>query len=211
MVKEKGGYVLIKNVVFDMGGVLIDYNSRKTISTYFPEEYHEVLIKEVFDSELWHKLDGGLLRHDEAVSIVLPRIPEETRALIKEMLSDFYPYMPPFPEMYDFIKRIKNAGYNVYLLSNATPRFFDNYLNIPALTLMDGFFISCVYKMLKPQKEIYEAFCNKFSLKPEECFFIDDLPQNIEGAKNYGLKGFVFKNLDIKNLEIALNAEGVIF
>ena len=202
---------MIKNVVFDMGGVLIDYNSRKTISTYFPEEYHEVLIKEVFDSELWHKLDGGLLRHDEAVSIVLPRIPEETRPLIKDMLSDFYPYMPPFSEMYDFIKRIKNAGYNVYLLSNATPRFFDNYLNIPALTLMDGFFISCVYKMLKPQKEIYEAFCNKFSLNPEECFFIDDLPQNIEGAKNYGMKGFVFKNLDIKNLEIALNAEGVIF
>ena len=194
-----------------MGGVLIDFNARKTITTYFPEKYHDILMQEVFGSELWHKLDCGHLRHDEAISIVLPRIPEETRPLIKEMLSDFYSYMPPFPEMYDFIKRIKQAGYNVYLLSNATPRFFDNYLNIPALTLMDGFFISCVYKMLKPQKEIYEAFCNKFSLKPEECFFIDDLPQNIEGAKNYGMRGFVFKNLDIKNLEIALNAEGVIF
>lgn len=202
---------MIKNVVFDMGGVLIDFNARKTITTYFPEEHHEILMKEVFDSELWQKLDSGLLRHDEAVSIVLPRIPEETRPLIKEMLTDFYPYMPPFDEMYDFVKRIKNAGYNVYLLSNATPRFFDNYLNISALTLMDGFFISCVYKMLKPQKEIYEAFCCKFSLKPEECFFIDDLPQNIEGAKNYGMKGFVFKNPDIKSLEIALNAEGVNF
>lgn len=202
---------MIKNVVFDMGGVLIDYNARKTITAYFPEKFHDVLMQEVFGSELWHKLDRGLLRHDEAISIVLPKIPEETRPLIKEMLSDFYEYMPPFPEMYDFIKRIKAAGYNVYLLSNATPRFFDNYLNIPAMSLMDGFFISCVYKMLKPQKEIYEAFCNKFSLKPEECFFIDDLPQNIEGAKNYGMKGFIFKNLDIKNLEIALNAEGVIF
>lgn len=202
---------MIKNVVFDMGGVLIDFNAKKTIATYFPEEYHDILMQEVFGSELWHKLDSGHLRHDEAISIVLPRIPEETRPLIKEMLSDFYSYMPPFPEMYEFIKKIKQAGYNVYLLSNATPRFFDNYLNIPALTLMDGFFISCVYKMLKPQKEIYEAFCNKFSLKPEECFFIDDLPQNIEGAKNYGMKGFVFKNLDIKNLEKTLNAEGVIF
>ena len=202
---------MIKNVVFDMGGVLIDYNSKKTITTYFPQEYHDILMKKVFDSELWKKLDAGLLRHDEAVSIVLPEIPEATRPLIKEMLTDFYPYMPPFSEMFDFIKRIKNAGYNIYLLSNATPRFFDNYLNIPAMSLMDGFFISCVYKLLKPQKEIYEAFCNKFSLKPEECFFIDDMPQNIEGAKNYGMKGFVYKAPNIKNLEDALNAEGVIF
>lgn len=194
-----------------MGGVLIDYNPKKTITTYFPEEYHDVLMREVFDSELWHKLDGGLLRHDEAVPIVLPKIPEETIPLIKEMLTDFYPYMPPFPEMFDFVKRIKNAGYNVYLLSNATPRFFDNYLSIPALTLMDGFFISALYKMLKPQKEIYEAFCNKFSLKPDECFFIDDLSRNIEGAKKYGMKGFVFKITDLKSLENALNAEGVIF
>ena len=211
MVNSKGGGVLIKNVVFDMGGVLIDYNAGKTITTYFPEEYHEILMQEVFASELWHQLDGGRLRHDQAVEIVLPKIPAETRPLIKEMLTDFYPYMPPFPEMYDFIKKIKTAGYSVYLLSNATPRFFDRYLDIPALSLMDGYFISCVYKLLKPQPEIYEAFCNKFSLKPEECFFIDDMPQNIEGAVNYGMKGHVYKAVDIKSLENALNAEGVRF
>ncbi len=202
---------MIKNVVFDMGGVLIDYNPKKTVSTYFSVEHYDVLMKELFGSELWHQLDGGFLRHDEVLSIVLPKIPEETRGLVKEMLTDFYPYMPAFPEMYDLIKRIKNAGYKVYLLSNATPRFFDRYLDIPALTLMDGFFISALYKLLKPQREIYEAFCNKFSLKPEECFFIDDMPANIEGAKKYGMKGHVFKAPDIKTLEKALNDEGVIF
>ncbi len=194
-----------------MGGVLIDYNPKKTVSTYFPEEYYDILMKEVFASQLWHQLDGGLLRHDQAISLVLPKIPDETRNLVKEMLTDFYPYMPPFPEMYELIVRIKKAGYKVYLLSNATPRFFDNYLKIPALTLMDGYFISALYKLLKPQQEIYEAFCNKFALKPQECFFIDDMPQNIEGAKKYGMKGHVFNISDIKELEKALNAEGVIF
>lgn len=194
-----------------MGGVLIDYNPKKTVSTYFPEEYYDILMNEVFANQLWHKLDGGLLRHDEAIPLVLPKIPEETRALVKEMLTDFYPYMPPFPEMYELIKRIKKAGYKVYLLSNATPRFFDRYLDIPALTLMDGYFISALYKLLKPQQEIYEAFCRKFSLNAEECFFIDDMPQNIEGAKKYGMDGHVFKASDIESLENALNAAGVKF
>jgi len=194
-----------------MGGVLIDYNPKKTVATYFPPEYYDLLMDKVFANQLWHRLDGGTLRHDEAIEMVLPELPEETRPLVKEMLTDFYPYMPPFPQMYDLIKKIKAAGYNVYLLSNATPRFFDNYQKIPALTLMDGYFISALYKLLKPQQEIYEAFCKKFSLKPEECFFIDDMPQNIEGAKKYGMKGHVFKISDIDSLENALRNEGVIY
>lgn len=201
---------MIKNVVFDMGGVLIDFNPGKTIRTYFPDEYYDILMNEVFNSELWKKIDRGVLRPEEAISIVLPRIPEATRPLVKEMLTDFYPYMPPFPEMYDFVKKIKTAGYNVYLLSNAGAHFFDKYFDIPALSLMDGLFISALYKLLKPQQEIFQAFCDKFSLKPEECFFIDDMPQNIEGAEKFGMKGHVFKSTDIPALENALNAAGVI-
>lgn len=194
-----------------MGGVLIDFNFPKTLKECFPEKYHDVLNREVFQNPLWLELDGGTLRSDEAIERILPKIPEETRELIETMVNDFYPYMPPFPQMYDVVKRIKEAGYPVYLLSNATPRVFDQYLNIPALTLMDGFLISALYKLRKPQREIYEAFCNKFSLKPEECFFIDDMPQNIEGAKAFGMKGHVFKITDIEALEKALNEEGVFF
>ena len=202
---------MVKNIVFDMGGVLIDFNFPKTLKEYFPEKYHEVLNREVFKNSIWQELDGGTLRSDEAIERILPKIPEETRDLIRIMVNDFYPYMPPFPQMYDFVKRVKDAGYPVYLLSNASPRVFDQYLNIPSLTLMDGFFISALYKLRKPQREIYEAFCNKFSLKPEECFFIDDMPQNIESAKAFGMKGHVFKITEIEALEKALNDEGVFF
>lgn len=202
---------LIKNVVFDMGGVLLDFNFQRTLSEYFPAEYHDVLNKEVFQNEMWSRLDRGTERAEDAIPEFLPKIPEETRELVAQMVSDFYPYMPPFPNMCDFIKRLKAAGYKVYLLSNATPRVFDKLLDIPALSLMDGLFVSCTYKLLKPQKEIYEAFCSKFSVKPEECFFIDDMSRNIEGAKNIGMKGFVFKAPDTTELEKALNAEGVVF
>ncbi len=202
---------MIKNIVFDMGGVLIDFNFKRTMNECFPEKYHTILQDKVFGGELWRQLDRGTVKSEDIIPEILSQIPEETWPLISEMLSDFYPYMPPFENMYNFVKRLKDAGYSVYLLSNATPRFFDRYLDIPAITLMDGMFISCVYKLLKPEREIYEAFCNKFNLIPEECFFIDDMPANIQGAKAYGMKGFVFKAPDTCELEKALNNEGVYF
>ena len=109
------------------------------------------------------------------------------------------------------IIRLKKAGYKTYLLSNASPRFFDVYQNYPAICQLDGFFISALYKLIKPQPEIYEAFCKKFDVKPEECFFIDDMKANIEGAKAYGMQGFVFDTKDLSGLEKKLNALGVIF
>lgn len=202
---------LVKNIVFDMGGVIIDFNAKKMLEENFSPEYYEVLDKEVFHNEIWNLLDAGLERSEFAIPKILPKIPGPTHTKMAELLNDAYPYMKPYDNMYEFITRIKNAGYKVYLLSNATPRFFDRYLDIPALTLMDGYFISCVHKLLKPQPEIYKAFCDKFSVKPEECFFIDDMPQNIEGAKNAGMKGFVYKAPNTAELESALNAEGVTF
>lgn len=193
-----------------MGGVLIDFNFDRTLKEYYPEKYHDILNQLVFKNDVWRRMDGGFERSDDVIARVVPLLPEETRQLMSGMISDFYPYMPAIDGMADLIKRLKKAGYSVYLLSNATPRFFDRYLDIPALTLMDGYFISALYKLLKPQREIYEAFCNKFSLEAEECFFIDDMPQNIQGAKDYGMRGFVFKK-DIQALEKALNDEGVEF
>ena len=193
-----------------MGGVLIDFNFDRTLKEYYPEKYHDILNQLVFKNDVWRRMDGGFERSEDVIKRVIPQLPEEIRELMTGMISDFYPYMPAIDGMADLIIRLKKAGYSVYLLSNATPRFFDRYLDIPALTLMDGYFISALYKLLKPQREIYEAFCNKFSLKAEECFFIDDMPQNIQGAKDYGMHGFVF-NKDINELEKALNAHGVEF
>lgn len=202
--------MLIKTIVFDMGGVIIDFDFDKTLAEYYPEKYHGILNERVFRNEVWRMMDGGFDRASEVIKRVVPELPEETRENMTAMISDFYPHMPIIDGMEDLVKRLKKAGYPVYLLSNATPRFFDRYLDIPALTLMDGYFISALYKLLKPQKEIYEAFCNKFSLEPTECFFIDDTPQNIQCAKDYGMHGFVFKK-NLQELEDALRQDGVEF
>lgn len=194
-----------------MGGVLIDLNLKRTLSEHFKEEYHDMILEKVFDSKLWRDMDAGLARAEDVIPQILPELPEETHDLMSQMISNFYPYMPPLPQMEEFIVRLKKAGYKVYLLSNATPRFFDMYQNVPALCLLDGFFISALYKLIKPQPEIYDAFCKKFNLKANECFFIDDMPANIEGAKAFGMQGFVFDTKDLVGLEKELNALGVVF
>ena len=193
-----------------MGRVLIDFSFSRTLKEFYSPEHHKALNELVFENNVWRDMDGGIDRSEDVIKRVVPQLPEETRALMSQMISDFYPYMPSIEGMAALITRLKKAGYKVYLLSNATPRFFDRYLDYPALTLMDGYFISALYKLLKPQPEIYEAFCNKFKVKAEECFFIDDMPANIDGAKNYGMSGFVFKK-DINELETALKEAGVKF
>ena len=201
---------MIKNIVFDMGGVLIDYDSDAVLNKYFDPCYHDILNQKIFKSNVWARLDEGTVFVDDILEETVEGLPDEVKGLASEMLYDFYPYMPPFDDMFEFVKKVKASGYKIYLLSNATPRFFDRYNDIPALSLFDGFFISSLYKLLKPDQKIYAAFCNKFAVKAEECFFIDDVPRNIDGAVKYGMKGFVYKKHDICGLEKALADVGVI-
>ncbi len=201
---------MIKNIVFDMGGVILDFNLKKTVTQEFAPEYHDVIYEHVFgENSVWKTLDEGIYTFDQVIPGILEKLPPEIHEKISAMVTDFYDYMPPFPETYELIKELKEKGYKIYLLSNATPRFFDRYLDIPAFEYFDGLFISALYKLLKPNREIYEAFCNKFSLDPTECFFIDDLEANIEGAKKYGMQGFQFKAPDTTELRRALRNSGV--
>jgi putative hydrolase of the HAD superfamily len=201
---------MIKNIVFDMGGVILDFNLKKTVTQEFAPEYHDVIYEHVFgENSVWKTLDEGIYTFDQVIPGILEKLPPEIHEKISAMVTDFYDYMPPFPETYELIKELKEKGYKIYLLSNATPRFFDRFLDIPAFEYFDGLFISALYKLLKPNREIYEAFCNKFSLDPTECFFIDDLEANIEGAKKYGMQGFQFKAPDTTELRRALRNSGV--
>lgn len=201
---------MIKNIVFDMGGVILDFNLKKTVTQEFAPEYHDVIYEHVFgENSVWKTLDEGIYTFDQVIPGILEKLPPEIHEKISAMVTDFYDYMPPFPETYELIKELKEKGYKIYLLSNATPRFFDRFLDIPAFEYFDGLFISALYKLLKPNREIYESFCNKFSLDPTECFFIDDLEANIEGAKKYGMQGFQFKAPDTTELRKALREQGV--
>ena len=201
---------MIKNIIFDMGGVLIDYNPEKTVKQYFSEEHGEIFLREILRNPIWNDKDRGIIFPDEIMEKKKDVIPAEIFEKVSEMVHNFYPYMPPFEEMVPFIEMLKEKGFGIYLLSNASSDFHERRKDIPALSLFDGVLISADYKLLKPEKEIYHALYEKFSLKPEECFFIDDVGANIDGAKATGMDGHCYFHGDIEILKKDMAEKGIL-
>lgn len=206
---------MIKNIIFDMGNVLIMFYPEKTFSKYLPDKKDVDMILDVFyNSGIYRDCDRGTSTYAEVIDEVSDKLPPHVLAVLKEIyLEKGYGLteMPPFPEMYDLILELKANGYKTYLLSNAGYDFYEYSPHKPAISLMDGKIISCEHKVLKPEKEIYEILFNTFSLDPSECIFIDDVEENIEGGKKCGMDGIVFSPSfeDVSVLREKLRNKGV--
>ena len=101
--------------------------------------------------------------------------------------------MTPLDGALTFVQTLKNSGYRVYVLSNASDKFYSYFPKAIPTDLFDGLFVSADYLMLKPDVAIYRKFLEVFGLKADECFFIDDMPQNAEGARQAGMYALQFK------------------
>lgn len=200
---------MIKNIIFDMGGVLIDYNPEKTVREHFSKEHGEIFLREILRNQIWNDKDRGIIFPDEIMEKKRSVIPAEIFDKASEMVHNFYPYMPPFEKMCELVKELKEKGYGIYLLSNASSDFHERRSGIPALQHFDGVIISADYKLLKPEKAIYETLFDKFSLNPSECFFIDDVQQNIDGARAAGMDGHCYSHGDVEILRTALREKGI--
>ena len=187
---------MIKNIVFDMGNVLILFYPEKILGTILSDKDEiDAILEHFYASPEYREVDRGTLTYAEMLGKIKGTLPEHLIDLLYKLYVDncfVSDHMPPFPEMYDLVAQLKENGYNVYLLSNATPAFHSYRDKIPVMSLMDGVLISSDYKLLKPEREIYEALFDKFSLDPSECIFIDDVEENIEGSIACGMDGIVF-------------------
>ena len=200
---------MIKNIVFDMGGVLIDYNPEKTLYAALDKESADIALAEIFRNKIWTEKDRGVISAEEIIARKGDKIPARAYEKVAEMVMDFYPYMPPFPQAEEIVKRLKSNGYRIFLLSNASLDFYDAKKNIPALNYFDGFLVSADYKLIKPEKEIYLKLFSKFNLLPGECFFIDDVGANCEASEEQGMKAFRLVNQDYDGLINAFRENGI--
>ena len=159
---------MIRNIVFDMGQVLIRWQPEYYLSQgSFSEEDKALLLKEVFRSVEWVQLDRGSISLEAGAAAMGSRLPEHLRSAVWEYGIDWYRFpMVPMPGMADLVRELKAKGYGIYLLSNCSLPLRQNYHRIPGLEVFDGVFISSEYRLLKPQHEIYEKFLAAFCLEP---------------------------------------------
>ncbi|MHC5226840.1 HAD family hydrolase [Enterococcus sp. LJL99] len=184
-----------KKIVFDMGNVLISYKPKEMIEKYTDDvEAQQILFKEIFHSIDWLKFDRGTIKKDELKRIVCNRIPNELEETAKTILDNWYNDVHPILEMKPIVEQLARKGHELYILSNVSVDFHQFKDKIPGFDLFQGVFISSDWKMIKPELDIYRAFYAHFQLNPVDCFFIDDMPLNIESASNTGMKGFIFQN-----------------
>ena len=200
---------MIKNIVFDMGGVLIRFDR-----DFFMERFgvrgedKKLLMREVFLAPEWVMMDRGVLTDRQAGEIMCRRIPERLHDAVWKLVTFWDRPILEINGMYDLIEELKGMGYGVYLLSNASLRQHDYWPRIPASKFFDGTLVSADVKLVKPMPEIYRTLLDTFSLQADECFFIDDSTANVEAAMYVGLNGAVFFD-DIVRLREDLNRAGV--
>lgn len=200
---------MIHNIVFDMGGVLINFDAQRYTARFVPDPAdYELIHRELFRSVEWIRMDRGSITDEEAVACVCRRLPERLHQAVADILEHWHQDIPPLDGVYDLVEELKGKGYGIYLLSNTCTRFHSFRKNIPALRFFDGEFISADCHLVKPEPGIYLRFLEQFSLRPEECVFIDDVPLNIEAAIRCGFYGLVYHG-DPARLRGELRALGV--
>lgn len=184
---------MIKNIVFDLGGVIIDFDIDYYILCCTEDvEERSLIQKEVFNCVEWIQLDRGTISTADAIVSINKRLPDKLHQYTNEIICGWYKDIQLIEGMYDLIAKWKKNGYHIYLLSNTTKAFHEFREKLPSLRFFEGVLISADCGHLKPEHEIYDIFFERFGLVPAECIFIDNNPSNVEGAINAGMSGIVF-------------------
>ena len=188
---------MIKNVVFDFGRVLIDWDPRNLFRKVFEsEEEMEYFLANVCTQE-WNNLQDSERTYAEGIAELVPKFPQYEREINIyfdrwiEMLGEEYPATAK-------LKKILRAeGYRLYGLSNWSAETFPQVeATYTFMKDLDGMVISGYEGVQKPDERIYRILLERYNLRPEETVFFDDNIDNVIGAREVGIHAILFRNAE---------------
>ncbi len=185
---------MIRNIIFDMGNVLLDFDPEAAVRRLPVEPTAQQFIKELlFASPEWVAFDRGDLTEEAVLQRLSARAPAELRDPLRELLHNWHETMIPLPGAKEFLQELKEKGFRLFVLSNASEQFWTYFPREIDVSLFDGVVVSCDVHLLKPDVRIYRHLLDTYSLDPNECLFIDDRADNLQGAEQVGIRGLVFE------------------
>lgn len=185
---------MIKNIIFDMGNVLLQFRPQIALEEFFETtEDRELINHELFMGPEWIMGNEGKITNEQRYDLICPRIPQRLHSALKRCVEGWDMCLAPVAGADVFCQQAKEKGYGMYVLSNACNRFHQFFPRQFSEALFDGVVVSSDVKMIKPDPAIYRHICQVYGLKPEECLFIDDRPENVEGAIGLGMEAIVFQ------------------
>ena len=180
---------MIRNIIFDLGNVLISFIPSEFLKKKnYPQNIRNTILNDIFRSEEWKMLDNGDITTREAIdSITLKStLKREEIALIFSLRTEI---MFPLDNNVRLLPALKKQGFRLYYLSNFPLDSFEEIRNdYFFFRHFDGGIISSEVKLSKPDLRIYKLFLDKYSLLPEECLYIDDMEENVDSARLAGMK-----------------------
>ena len=186
---------MYKNIVFDLGGVVVDFDPRGFLLERFCNKSTEnKLYGLTFGSPLWQQLDAGTVTQDEAERQVMELARSQGLAFEAQAVLDDWPQMlRTRHQTVELMKRLKKLGYNIFYLSNISSSTLDLLQQRDFWPLFDGGLASCEVHINKPDPRIFEAFMRRCGLAYDSTIFVDDNKVNAQAAFDLGITGIHYK------------------
>ncbi len=199
----------IKNVIFDLGGVIINLDMQKTLNEF--NKMGEIPFDKFYSnnkqSELFNDFDKGKISEFDFFEQLKKDIRYKGPAA--HLLLAWNAMLKDVPEERLDVLVTMKQNYNTYLVSNTCETHIEAFEHNLHHThgiknfndYFDKVYYSCRVGMRKPDKEIFELVLNENDLKPEETVFIDDSIQHVKGAGDCGINAFLLeKNMELETL-----------
>lgn len=194
---------MIKNVIFDVGKVLVDYYPDIYMESLgLNEEERKVVNEAMFDNPLWAMADAGVYPAEEFLPRFIAQKPEY-ESQIKTAYDHLDSIIQLYPYVIEWMEDLKSRGLHLFVLSNYPEFLYEKTKpRMAFLPYLDGAIFSAFEKDVKPHESIYRLLLDRYGLAAAECVFIDDREENVQGAGKAGIHGILFEGYESANRQL---------